>query len=77
VRSAFAAKGFDVFVEVLFAVIVGELFAGQDPSLGVDEDALGAFVYLDVAVWFAGVVKVAGSVAPTFAVDNSLLIYRE
>lgn len=58
----------DVFVEILLAVVVGELFTGLDDAAGVHEDFV-AFDF-DFTVWPAGVVDVPGSVLSCGAVDG-------
>ncbi len=63
-----ASAVFDVFVEIVLAVVVGELFAEFDDAAGVDEDFV-AFDF-DFAVWPAGVIDVPGSVLSCGAVDG-------
>ena len=71
--QAFTAVRLDKIVEVLFAVVIGELLTGSDVPLRVD-------IYFSAhnvgfAIRSAGMVHIAGTVLPRRAVYNLLLAH--
>ena len=71
-ERAFAGFGSDDVFPVLFAVVVGELFARVDFALAVNENALA--VDFGIAVGAAGMVYIPGSVFAGGAVDYKILV---
>lgn len=65
---AATAVGFDEVVEVVFSVVVGQLFAGFDCAFGEHEHFLT--LHFHFAVWTAGMVDIAGNVLSRGAVDG-------
>lgn len=74
---AAAPVGLNVFVEMILAVVVGELVAGFDPLFRKDANTLCSLVDFRLAVRSAGVVDVPGKVAARRAVDGPLAVYIE
>ncbi len=67
-----AAGRFDKFVIILLAVVVAELFAGLDISLGINENALARLGRF--AVWFACVVQITTSIVSLCSVNSPLFV---
>ena len=79
--ATLASDRLDEFFVILFAVIVGELFAPGDVSDGVDHEATclrrQVAIYLDLAVWVAPMVDVARGIAALGSVYRPSLVYLE
>ena len=73
-RRTLAADGLDVVVEVLFAIVIGELLLGLDIMFRVDMHLLRVFVDFCVAVWFATVVDITGNIFASGSIDHVVLV---
>jgi len=74
--NAAAAHGFDYIVEVVFAVIVGKLFASFDVPLGPDPDSLIPRNY-SLGIGPARMIDVAGDIVAGTPINRELIIQFE